>query len=52
MIGLFLLAMLLLLGIAFHSYVGWLTKGSSLVVRLIVFAIVVGFVVRLATQHQ
>ena len=51
MIGLFLLAMLLLLGIAFRSYVGWLAKGSNLIVRLIVFAVIAGFVIEAATQH-
>ncbi len=49
----FLLAVVVLVGIAFHSYVGWLARGGSLVVRLIVFAVIAGFVIHAVTrQHQ
>jgi hypothetical protein len=47
------LAVVVLLGIAFHSCVGWLARGGSLVVRLIVFAVIAGVVIHaVSRQHQ
>jgi hypothetical protein len=46
------LAILVLLAIAFHSYVGWLARGSSIVVRLIVFGVIAAFVIHAVATRQ